>query len=715
MKWRSYWPFVLVAFLYLATSPYHRGLNNPNEMVRVYMTKAAVDDKTYAIDHVIRQWGGVDDKAVRDGVLYASKAPLQSLIGIPIYALAEPAFHALGLRFDKQRITFVLRVFGSALFGIAFAWMFLAWASSRAAELGASRAAGLGVGLGIVLGTMLYPYALTYTGHLLAAAASGCCFLGVALLARCRPRSRRWIKRAMLLGFFGAAAPFAEYPSALAVAPILFAALFITPTWRDRFELAAWMFVGGFVPLALGLHAHAAMWGSPWRTGYSFLENASYVTVHKAGFFGVRGPKLDAFVGALFSPATGLFFFSPILLVGLAALVRRTAFAAAPSSSSSSSSSSPRPGGAPSLAGAPLPRALAVATLVGFVLEVLFISGHTGWRGGWTLGPRYIIPLAPLLGFWVVEALVVPKLRGAVLAIAAISIATTGFAAAIYPHLSDVFTNPLKTFLIPSYAQGFGSYGLGHALGLVGWPANLVHLVPLVVAFAYTVFAGASRETSAILRQVLVSAVAIASATLLLVAIPEQDPIAAAHENARLWGFWEPSVAREAGSGSRQPWRARDHWQTLSVSVSADSGTGNGNGPRRACTWNGGRDACAYGDEPWQTFRPGSLVFDGQATDVLMLHPIAERTVFVEVPVQAGRHRLKIIAGLSDDAIASDNNSPVVLRALQNQRELATLEFEETSGLQTAAWTMTSTVPLRLEVSVRGRDGARHFGFDVIQ
>ncbi|MBK8013690.1 MAG: hypothetical protein IPK13_20355 [Deltaproteobacteria bacterium] len=699
MNWRSYWPFVLVAFLYLATSPYHRGLNNPNEMVRVYMTKAVVDDKTFAIDRVIRQWGGVDDKAVRGGAIYASKAPLQSLIGVPVYAFAAPIFRTLGLRFDKLRITFVLRIFGSAVFGIAFAWLFLAWAAARAGELGASRASGLGVGLGVTLGTMLYPYALTFTGHLLAAAASGCCFLGVVWLARCRPRSRRWIMVAVFLGFSGAAAPFAEYPAALSVAPILVAAFFVTPTWRDRVDLAAWMLVGGLIPLAFGLHAHAAMWGSPWRTGYSFLENASYVTVHKEGFFGVRSPKFEAFVGALFSPATGLFFFSPVLLVGLAALLRRT-FSVASSGANPTTDTQLLE---PSALRGPLPRALAVATFAGVVLEVLFISGHTGWRGGWTLGPRYIIPLAPLLGFWVIETLVVPKLRGATLALAAMSIVATGFAAAIYPHLSDVFTNPLKTFVWPSYIKGFGSYGLGHALGLTGWPANLVHIVPLIIAIAYTAMAAAERSRPARLRQALVLCAVVASAALVVALVPERDPLAADRENARLWGFWEPARGE-------QPWRAREHWSALAVSVDDF-----GHGGRRACSWRVARDACAYGDAPWQTFRPGTLVFDGRPTDVLLLHPIAGQTVVVEVPVQPDMRALEVIAGLSDAAIESDNDSPVVLRAYQGKKLLFAREFGRSLGFDTLRRTLTSTTPVRMEVSVRGRDGARHFGFDVIQ
>src|SRR5438067_13201052 len=80
-------PFALVAFLYVATWPFHHGLNNPNEMVRVYMTRAMVEHHTQVIERVIDEWGMVDDKAIRDGKLYSSKAPLQSLAGIPAYWL----------------------------------------------------------------------------------------------------------------------------------------------------------------------------------------------------------------------------------------------------------------------------------------------------------------------------------------------------------------------------------------------------------------------------------------------------------------------------------------------------------------------------------------------------------------------------------------------------------------------------------------------------
>ncbi|MEM7678561.1 MAG: hypothetical protein AAF449_21445, partial [Myxococcota bacterium] len=389
------WPYALVAFVYLATSPYHRGLNNPNEMVRVYMSRAWVETGDFAIQSVIRRWGMVDDKAIRDGRLYSSKAPLQSLLGIPAYALAHPLLKGIGVRANKRTITHVVRIFGAAVFGIGFAWVLIAWCRRRSIELGARRRTGTAMGLGIALGTMIYPYSITFTGHGIAALAAGGCYLAVVGLHRSTDNPLAWIRCALLAGFLGGAAPFAEYPAALVAAPALFAALVVTESWARRARLLGWLTLGGALPFGVGLWAHAKLWGHPFRTGYTFLENKSYVQVHGEGFFGVSFPKGEALFGALFSPGTGLLFYTPLLALGLGAatwalFVRR-----------STGSSGP----------APLPRALAVATTIAFIASLYFISSHKGWRGGWTVGPRYIVAVAPLLGLWAVEALRWPAWR----------------------------------------------------------------------------------------------------------------------------------------------------------------------------------------------------------------------------------------------------------------------------------------------------------------
>lgn len=704
------WPYALITFLYLATSPYHQGLNNPNEMVRVYMTKAWVEEGTFAIDGVVRRWGGVDDKALRDGQLYSSKAPLQSLLGIPIWRFAEPLLERLGVTPNKRTLTWVLRIFGSALFGIAFASLLLAWARRRAVELGASEDLGTAVGLTLALGTMLYPYALTFTGHLLAAFAAGGCYLAVLLLARAPLGSRRWMGLAVLAGFAAAAAPFAEYPAALVAGPALLAALAITPGWIRRAELVALLAIGGALPFALGLWSHAELWGSPLATGYSFLENRSYVEVHGEGFFGVSTPKAEALGGALFSPGTGLFFYSPILLIGLAALIHRIL------------RSQGEPPGFLARVFAPtvVPRALAVAGLVGLLAEIWFISSHKGWRGGWTVGPRYIIPVAPLLGLWVIEALAVPKLRSWIAALGALSILLTGFAAALYPHLSDVFTNPLWTFLVPSYLHGEMTYGLGHSLGLSGGAANLIHVVPLLFAMAYVAMAGVASEEPWLSRlfgrhvtyrrvAILLVTFGVAIATVAL--IPERDAAAARRENQRLWGFWEPARPGDGPKGARRHTRkgllhsARQRHRQVTVEAIAADGT------LRPCSpFAGGR--CSYGDQPWHRFNPEEMDFDGLREPVLFLHPIAGSTVRATVPVPKAAATAVLRYGLADASVASPNPHPVVVRLRQGERELGRVEAGRRRGLQSLELALTSTAPLAVEITAV-EDGARVFGFDL--
>lgn len=733
---RGLWPYLLVAFLYVATSPYHRGLNNPNEMVRLYMSAAWVDDGTFDIGPVIRRWGMVDDKAERDGVLYSSKAPLQSLIGIPAYAISRPVLEALDVPMKKRTQLFVVRVLGSVIFGIAFACLLLAYARRRAAALGAPASLGTSLGLAAALGTMLYPYTLTFTGHLLAAFAAGGCYLALVLMARHAPGSPRWRLFAAIAGFAGGTTPFAEYPAALVAAPALLAAFVMTPGARRRLELFGWLALGGALPFVLGLWSHDVLWGSPFRTGYSFLENKGYVEVHGEGFFGVSTPKPEALGGSLFSPGTGLFFFSPVLVLGLAMLVVRLfgrwtapVVAAAPAAGDAVPPDIAEDLATPDVEGPdPIPKALAVAALAGFLFSLYFISSHRGWRGGWTVGPRYIIAVAPLLWFWVVEAAGHVRARPWIAAFSALSIVTTGFAAALYPHLSDVYTNPLATFLWPSYLHGETTYGLGHALGLTGHLANAVHVVPLLGAILYAAFAGVSGDPAVesergpgrlanpdpkkTWRRRLGIVVGVFGLQLTLIAaIPEKDPVAARRENRRLWGFWEPAGDGDGPEGARRDRRegrvfdARAAWRRVEV-VNVRPGQ-----PNRPCKRAGPRE-CRYGDHPWQRFGPDRLQMDGVQEPVLFMHPIKESVIRATVPgIRAAKQGI-LRYGLADASVTSDNDEPVKVVLRQGDETLVDTKADNTFGLHAAEFTVTSTRPFVLEISTK-QDGARVFGWDL--
>ncbi|MEL6187956.1 MAG: hypothetical protein AAFU79_25315, partial [Myxococcota bacterium] len=580
---------------------------------------------------------------------------------MPAYVLTRPLLSALDLPRDRRHVTMALRLLATVPVALAFSWWLLAWARRRALELGAEQSYGTALGLALALGSMHYAYALNFTGHALAAATAGGCFLGVVGLARTSPQAPRWRTLAIATGALAGFTPFAEYPAALVALPALFGALLAPPKWSDRARLLGWLAVGGGLPFGLGLWAHAELWGSPFATGYGFLENPGYVEVHGQGFFGVTLPKPQALFGTLFSPGTGLFFFTPVLALGLVPLVLRALQPEPLGSGPHRSVWVADEADEDAYRKLDPGRILAIAALTGFVLELLFISGHRGWRGGWTLGPRYIIPVVTVLGFGCIEGLALRWLRGPLMALAALSILLTGPAAALYPHLSDVYTHPLVTFLIPSYLRGEMSYGVGHALGLTDHVANAVHLIPLALAFLWAAWGGARERPGRRLTTLLLS---FGLTGVILYVVPEEDPAKARRENRRLWRFWEPE---EGGPHARlsalDPPRgrrvgtARARWTTIRVERRGKDGD------IQSCVPVG--RPCRYGDAPWQRFGPDQFEMDGQREPVLFMHPVAGQVVRATVPIPAGADHAVLRYGLSASTLASDNPHLVELQVEQ--------------------------------------------------
>ena len=83
-------------------------------------------------------------------------------------------------------------------------------------------------------------------------------------------------------------------------------------------------FAAGAVPPAVALGAyHTALFGRPWRFPLRATSRTrrSRRRAHEAGFHGLSLPHLAAFPSFLFSPAYGLFAFSPVLVLGLVGVV----------------------------------------------------------------------------------------------------------------------------------------------------------------------------------------------------------------------------------------------------------------------------------------------------------------------------------------------------------------------------------------------------------
>lgn len=115
-------------------------------------------------------------------------------------------------------------------------------------------------------------------------------------------------------------------------------------------------FVAGFLPLLLIFLWHNAVrFGRIWQTGY---EGMSFSTPLQVGIYGL-----------LFSPGRSLFLYSPLVGLGLAAsltFLRRY----------------PKLG-------------LYIGSL--FATALVFYGKWWAWYGGWSWGPRFLVPLIPML------------------------------------------------------------------------------------------------------------------------------------------------------------------------------------------------------------------------------------------------------------------------------------------------------------------------------
>jgi hypothetical protein len=511
---RRHAAWFLVAAAYLMVSPYYEALNNPNENVRVWATRAIVEHHVLDIDGVMREWGYVNDKAKNAHHVYSSKAPGVSFLGVPVLFAETELRKLCGWPAPgKREATFWLRLMTVKLPMLGFLWLFGRYVE-RKTRSGLARDLLL-VALG--LGTMLYPYGGMFVGHALAAAAVFSAFIllddrrvdwpGLEEAQDARPSG----VKVAAAGFLAALAVTLEY-QAILVALALAVYLLI----RNRRAILP--FSVGALPPAVALGAyHTALFGRPWTLPYANIENPVFAqTAHKAGFDGLSLPHLEAFPAFLISPAYGLFAFSPVLILGL--------------------------GGALFLV-ARGPRREAVLTLAIAASMFLFIAGMSNWRAGWCVGPRYIATVAPFLLLPLIQLW--PRLArhtagsAAIVGLAIPSVLLNVVSGALYPHYPEQFDNPVFDLAFPLVSAGFTPYGLGWALGLRGGWAMAPLALVVVGALALVASGGDPRPRRAAAHLAL--ALGIAGLFLLPLSAYGRAPrVEEGHATAIVRAMWDP-------------------------------------------------------------------------------------------------------------------------------------------------------------------------------
>lgn len=290
----------------------------------------------------------------RDGQLYSQFAPGQSIVAIPLYLLGRLIGGAPSL--SSVLITrFTTSLFNPISIALT-AWLIALFA----ARLGFSTRLCVLLAMAYALGSMALPYTRTYFGEPLIALTITLAAYALFRVKTDRVDVGRWL---FVSGAALAIAVFTRERSAIMLpAFMIYAAPIIRRDWRRWLMwLLPLVIVGGLIGLM-----NWSRYGSPLSFGFSALQHTSFTT-----------PLLLGLYGLLISPGKGLLLYNPIAwagLLGLLSMWRRW-------------------------------RAEAVLFVLIIVAEIGFFAVYEFWTGGWNWGPRYLLPIVPLLilaaGAWV--------------------------------------------------------------------------------------------------------------------------------------------------------------------------------------------------------------------------------------------------------------------------------------------------------------------------
>jgi hypothetical protein len=227
------------------------------------------------------------------------------------------------------------------------------------------------------------------------------------------------------------------------------------------FGLGAAPFAGAL----LAYNAHA--FGAAFALSYQHLVGAALQDLHGEGLVGATHPHWKALTGLLLSEHRGLLVTAPLLGLGLLALAFGTRV---------------------------MPRALWFTLTLGVAYFVLIVASSSVWYGGWSFGPRLLIPVMGLLAVavalfmdaWRTHAIVQTLCRAS----AAIGVLYQHAVHATFPELPPSFARPLPDSALPLFRAGLAAPNLACKLVGLG-PHNWAPLaVPVAVSIAILVCRG---------------------------------------------------------------------------------------------------------------------------------------------------------------------------------------------------------------------------------
>jgi hypothetical protein len=490
------WVVACFAFVCVYFVGLYPGAADSNQRSHYQLLRALGERGTAEIEPELRELGSHTDIAVHDGRRFSNKGPGLSVAALPAYWLLRrflPAPSSL----QDWLVFYGARVFSVTL-GVVLALAVFIQRALRRTPTSSFLPLWL---FALLFATPFQVYARSFFSHGFAAAIL---FLGFTLAVH-----DRGLMSAATAGFLAAAAVATEYPASVIALCLLIAVAVRGPGAR----VAAFLAGAAAPALALAWY-HAHSFGGVFKSPPAASEG--YSSLAGRGLVGISWPSFDAAAGLFLDPAHGLLYFSPFMIlwpiVAVASLRRlRTD---------------------PSL----------LVPVLGPLLLLLAISGYAPphWRGGWSLGPRYLVA-GFLLIFWLFVLRVpnggagggqIALLAG--LVYGAIFLAIAGSTFWMIPYEA---WNPARTVSLHFLRRGLVEFNLGVAAGL----PPLVSLAPPLLACA-AAFVAAVRGAKIPRPTLLAGALAALLAASAVLSIPPSSR-AVEHSNRQgLEGALLPSM-----------------------------------------------------------------------------------------------------------------------------------------------------------------------------
>ena len=395
---------ILLALVLLLCYGFFQQSPGWNETSRYDLVRALVEDGTTQIDRFQKNTG---DKALYAGHYYSDKAPGTALLGVPVYKSLRVVYHRLDAGEPGSKAA--IQALAMAESGIPTTLLVLLLIRFLRPAVGEVWALAIGVGYG--LGSMAWPYATLFFGH---AASTFCLFAAFYLLWRWRERPNPW--RPLVSGALAGCAVLVEMPVVLGVAILGCYAL-----WLGRGQ--ALRFVLGGIPALLVLLAYNLLtFGGPFTVGYEY--STGFGSLNEQGIISVVLPSWTTASALLFGPR-GLVRFAPwFALAPLGILAARRSAV----------------------------RAEVIVAAAVCCAFLIYNSGALNPFGGWTPGPRYLLPSLPFAAILV--AVSPPKLRIPTTLLLVFAIGVFFSATATVPSVPTTYGDPLIDLWLPHLLAG---------------------------------------------------------------------------------------------------------------------------------------------------------------------------------------------------------------------------------------------------------------------